>query len=97
MARKTTRRSARSTGKQASTSMMSTGACPVCGCDPCMCAEFSGHGGLGHKWFSWAVLIIGVLWLLSELKYIAVTFPWLALLVTLWGIKKVTKKHHHWC
>jgi len=41
------------------------------------------------------VALIGLLWLLGDLGYIAFTFPWLPLLVLLFGLKLlyITWKH----
>ncbi|MBR9678079.1 MAG: hypothetical protein GOU97_02190 [Nanoarchaeota archaeon] len=49
----------------------------------------------GKKGFSMTLLLIGVLWLLSDLKVIALNLPWWPILLIVVAMGLLMKPHYH--
>ncbi len=45
-------------------------------------------------WIAYIALIIGLLWLMSELKLFVLNIPWLPLIIVLYAIDCVIKAHN---
>ncbi|MDP7520824.1 MAG: hypothetical protein QF567_01165 [Candidatus Pacearchaeota archaeon] len=48
--------------------------------------------------FAWFLLIVGVLWLLTDLNVITIDIPWIPIIVIVIAIGWIRNKNHcNWC
>jgi hypothetical protein len=50
-----------------------------------------------HPLFAVILLVIGVLWILSDMGVITLDVPWLPLVVVVYAMGKLYKMHYHRC